>query len=208
MPSFGELVPEGCEIVFPDIDDEMDELYVYAVTKSGRTQKKIIEGGDEFWKEIASDYERYQQEKKAERQTKLDYDGKKAKRVICRTRDCVHNTGRNKCLLSVIELDDNGICRNNIRIERDRYIPVNHLNYFMKNGVYCRRMHEIVNTLDGCRSGCDLLAGSLQGDGVECYWKDVVDSLFYVHDPQKEFNRVDSLIKKGVLDRTALRVEF
>lgn len=53
----------------------------------------------------------------------------------------------------------------------------NHINIKDENGqVYCRRLDSVV-TLNGAHQAswcvsCPMLAGSAQGDGIECYWND------------------------------------
>lgn len=88
-----------------------------------------------------------------------------------------------------------------------KLFPINHLNYgSTRNGIFCRMRYEIVNSLDNCHS-CPLLAGSLQGRGVECLWDDVIKntSSITIGDPQIELARVSELIESGVLGTTPYR---
>jgi hypothetical protein len=51
-------------------------------------------------------------------------------------------------------------------------------------------------------SKCPYINGSLQGEGVECCWKDNVnDYLLSVHDPESEQQRVSNLINKGIIQQ-------
>lgn len=84
---------------------------------------------------------------------------------------------------------------------------VNHLNYPDEKGkVFCRRFHKIRKMdLDGkfwneCVN-CKMLAGSVQGEGVECLWNDEGDYVYRCYDPKEELLRVSKLIDKKVLKK-------
>ena len=50
---------------------------------------------------------------------------------------------------------------------------------------------------------CDMCAGSLQGDGVECMWNDYIpseDSMRYVTNPKIEFERIQQLQSDGYIE--------
>lgn len=80
-----------------------------------------------------------------------------------------------------------------------------HQNYFNEKGeVYCKRLNKLITNLNKC-GDCEMCVGSLQGQGVECYWQDVVNDTYMVtiEDPTEELMRVSKLIdskliKKGV----------
>jgi|GEM_PF-3253334 len=89
----------------------------------------------------------------------------------------------------------------------DHLTPINHLNYGgVGKKIYCRMLHELVDNLDNCHD-CPLLAGSLQGAGVECYWDDVIEntSSITIGDPQKELERVEELIILDVMGAIPMR---
>lgn len=69
---------------------------------------------------------------------------------------------------------------------------VNHLNYMNEDGkVFCRRQNRVFKLDAAVCSKCPYINGSLQGEGVECCWKDNVnDYLLSVHDPEIEQQRV------------------
>lgn len=84
---------------------------------------------------------------------------------------------------------------------------VNHFNYVTKSGkVFCKRQNrvrKIVPEYKDCDK-CPYLFGSLQGQGVECMWKDIKPPSpcgYYVYDPQEECLRVSELIAKGILKK-------
>ena len=81
-----------------------------------------------------------------------------------------------------------------------------HANFPTNRGVvYCRLENKVklFDTLQCFRTfSCPLLAGTIQGEGVECQWEDpdtedVVDNTLDVTDPRYELLRVENLIKIG-----------
>lgn len=87
-------------------------------------------------------------------------------------------------------------------------IACNHVNFKdERDRVYCRRENEIF-TLDVTRCGeCDCLFGGAQGDGIECWYEDVIfnDQLsFIVESPEAAFERVNALIDGNFVDRIPL----
>lgn len=91
--------------------------------------------------------------------------------------------------------------------------PILHLNYISVNkfppiravDIYCRAKNKVVssNQLDSCWN-CQYYRGSGQGTMLECEWDD--EPPFYgkirriqCGDADKEFHRVNELIKAGVL---------
>lgn len=83
-----------------------------------------------------------------------------------------------------------------------------HLNYFSENGedyrIFCKKEHKIIEPDYKKCGNCPYLSGSLQGNGVECYWDDpdAKFSFVDVRNPDKELMRVSKLIdnkkiKKG-----------
>ena len=85
---------------------------------------------------------------------------------------------------------------------------VNHFNFVGKDGqVFCKRQDKIRKIASGYKDcdKCPYLFGSLQGEGVECKWEDIVPPPspfgYYVHDPTEEFKRVSSLIDEGILTK-------
>lgn len=84
--------------------------------------------------------------------------------------------------------------------------PVIHQNYIVPNSqtVFCKRKHELINLLDNIKycDKCPYIYGSLQGNGVECAWLDVFSEPYMqITDPQKKFERVNSLVTKNFLKR-------
>lgn len=80
-----------------------------------------------------------------------------------------------------------------------------HLNYMTEDKkVFCKKENKVVTiNVDRCDE-CPYMVGSLQGDGVECFWDDPEAKSVYmdVENPQKELLRVSKLIdnkkiKKG-----------
>ena len=66
--------------------------------------------------------------------------------------------------------------------------------------IYCRKLHTIKEPLTQDCNDCPCFAGWEQGHGHECVWDDVVDEIDVRHDDRyKEFERVDKLIKQGIL---------
>lgn len=81
-----------------------------------------------------------------------------------------------------------------------------HHNYVTEeNGysVFCKKLHKVTHiNFDACDK-CPYLEGSLQGNGVECYWNDPdANGVFMtVNDPKKELMRVSKLIDEGKLKK-------
>ena len=68
---------------------------------------------------------------------------------------------------------------------------------------YCRKLHLITEPLvSECRK-CQCYEGVMQGKGHECVWEDVTEEHYDVphKDRYQEYERVDKLIKMGVLKR-------
>lgn len=67
--------------------------------------------------------------------------------------------------------------------------------------VYCRKLHIITEPLGKDCEKCQYFAGLEQGYGHECAWDDVEDTELVINheDRYKEYERVDKLIKTGVL---------
>lgn len=87
---------------------------------------------------------------------------------------------------------------------------VNHINYPDKmNKVYCRYTNT-PRTMDTegkfwklCKN-CPYFSGDYQGNGVECSWKDIIDSVdlnVYNSDPDSEVLRVSRLIDAELIDK-------
>ena len=69
--------------------------------------------------------------------------------------------------------------------------------------IYCRKKHLILEpSVEDC-AGCPFFAGLEQGHGHECAWEDVVQSEYTVkhEDRYKEYERVDRLMKQGLLEK-------
>lgn len=77
-----------------------------------------------------------------------------------------------------------------------------HQNLADRNGkVFCKRTNKIETVGAHCDS-CPYLYGSLQGKGVECEWKDVMNEVFVeVESPKDELLRVSSLIDAKILKK-------
>lgn len=69
--------------------------------------------------------------------------------------------------------------------------------------IYCRKNHRVMEPLKKDCNGCPCFAGFEQGHGHECAWVDVpLDEHVVRHeDRYKEYERVDKLIKLGVIKR-------
>ena len=84
---------------------------------------------------------------------------------------------------------------------------VNHFNYMTKDGkVFCKRLGKVWKIAPEYKDcdKCPYLFGSLQGQGVECIWKDIKPASpcgHYVYDPQEECLRVSELITNGILEK-------
>ena len=68
--------------------------------------------------------------------------------------------------------------------------------------VYCRKLHVIKEPqVEDCKD-CPYYEGLEQGHGHECVWEDVTDLHYVVQheDRYKEYERVDKLMKKGIIE--------
>ena len=86
---------------------------------------------------------------------------------------------------------------------------VNHINYPNKRGeIYCRSTNKIMKMSSTKCESCPLLAGSAQGEGVECYYYDAIfkgDTEPLINSPEDELLRISKLIDQHVIDKTAVR---
>lgn len=73
-----------------------------------------------------------------------------------------------------------------------------------ENKIYCKRAHKVVDfdaNIPNCDT-CPYFYGSLQGNGVECVWKDQTPaSVFTVEEPNKELLRVSKLLDKKIVEK-------
>lgn len=69
--------------------------------------------------------------------------------------------------------------------------------------IYCRKRHQVLEPLEKDCIGCPYYEGREQGYGHECVWEDVTDREHVIRheDRYKEYERVDRLIKLGVIER-------
>ena len=69
--------------------------------------------------------------------------------------------------------------------------------------IYCRRLHTVKEPLEADCANCPCFAGLEQGHGHECAWEDIgtQDLIIQHEDRYREFERVDKLIKSGVLSK-------
>lgn len=68
--------------------------------------------------------------------------------------------------------------------------------------IYCRKLHKVTNPPEKICFNCEYMASHLQGHGCECVWEDVGEepTIIIPHeDRYKELERVESLIKQGIL---------
>lgn len=81
----------------------------------------------------------------------------------------------------------------------------NHLNIPDENGdVYCHKTGE-VGPLDAAHmenlcAGCEFFNGTVQGNGIECYWYDNrkdIEQPYIVSDPYDEKRRIDIAERRG-----------
>lgn len=82
---------------------------------------------------------------------------------------------------------------------------INHQNFLNKdNKVFCKRLNKILS-LDNLKcEDCEYFYGSLQGQGVECFWEDFNETpapIVSVFNPQKEMLRVSKLIDKNIIKK-------
>ena len=68
--------------------------------------------------------------------------------------------------------------------------------------IYCRKKHLVTEPLESDCKSCPCFAGLEQGHGRECAWGDVTTEEYVVkHEERyKEYERVDKLIKLGILE--------
>lgn len=73
---------------------------------------------------------------------------------------------------------------------------VTHQNFLDEKGkVYCKKQHKVMKLNPKCCSDCEHCVGSLQGEGVECRWKDDYEfPIVSVKNPKEELLRVSKLI--------------
>ena len=71
--------------------------------------------------------------------------------------------------------------------------------------IYCRKLHQIKEPLKEDCIGCPCFKGWEQGHGIECAWEDVAETEYVVQheDRYKEYERVDKLVKLGVIENVA-----
>ena len=71
--------------------------------------------------------------------------------------------------------------------------------------IYCRKLHQIKEPLKEDCTGCPCFEGWEQGHGIECAWEDVAETEYVVQheDRYKEYERVDKLVKLGVIENVA-----
>lgn len=80
------------------------------------------------------------------------------------------------------------------------------LSYYAKDvfdrEIYCRKKHQIMEPKETDCKNCPCFAGVGQGKALECVWYDVENSVYEVkhEDRYKEYERVDKLIKLGILE--------
>lgn len=70
--------------------------------------------------------------------------------------------------------------------------------------IYCRKAHEVKMSLEkDCRK-CSYFISCDQGYGIECAWEDITTEIQYTvehEDRYREYERVDRLIKLGILEK-------
>lgn len=78
-----------------------------------------------------------------------------------------------------------------------------HQNYVDESEkIYCRLDNKVVKADYKNCSDCPCFFGALQGEGVECKWKDnILSPIITVTDPVKELMRVSKLIDKGIISK-------
>lgn len=91
-------------------------------------------------------------------------------------------------------------------VEMAQLKPVIHQNFIIPNNqtIFCKKKHELVNLMDNLNycDKCTYIYGSLQGNGVECAWLDIFSEPYMqITDPQREFERVSSLVENKILER-------
>lgn len=68
--------------------------------------------------------------------------------------------------------------------------------------IYCRKKHQVCEPSEADCLNCTFFAGLEQGHGHECAWEDVTEEEHVIEhaDRYKEYERVDRLMKLGVLE--------
>lgn len=80
------------------------------------------------------------------------------------------------------------------------------LQYFendvLDREIYCRKQHQILEPLESDCFTCPYFASLEQGHGHECAWDDVteIDYIINHSDRYREYERVDKLLKQGILN--------
>lgn len=71
--------------------------------------------------------------------------------------------------------------------------------------IYCRKKHLVTEPVESDCKSCPCFAGLEQGHGHECAWEDVTTEEHVVRHEEryKEYERVDKLIKLGVLEKVS-----
>lgn len=75
--------------------------------------------------------------------------------------------------------------------------------------IYCRKNHCIMEPVKKECEKCICLSGLEQGNGIECSWPDEIEGEHVVQhsDRYKEYERVDHLIKEGILSPKPYNLE-
>ena len=75
--------------------------------------------------------------------------------------------------------------------------------------IYCRKKHSVIEPTKKECENCACLSGLEQGNGIECSWLDIVGDEHVVQheDRYKEYERVDNLIKQGILSPKPYELE-
>lgn len=70
--------------------------------------------------------------------------------------------------------------------------------------IYCRKKHQVLEPTKVDCLKCPYFAGLEQGHGHECAWEDVTEEEHVVEhmDRYKEYERVDRLMKQGLIEKT------
>lgn len=73
----------------------------------------------------------------------------------------------------------------------------------LERTIYCRKIHSVIEPTKKECENCACLSGLEQGNGIECSWLDVVGEEHVVQheDRYKEYERVNNLIKQGILSQ-------
>lgn len=89
------------------------------------------------------------------------------------------------------------------------FANVLHVNYpNTRDEIYCRRLHKLMKfDIKTCEK-CPIIAGSAQGNGVECYYYDAISKYEaepIVNPPHQEYLRISKLIDSGLVHKAATR---